>query len=468
MVTVLAGISLAIFTGMCLLALFKPHWAVVLIFCLFGYEQLLSSYISVFGQRTWILNVVVGVVALLAVTLMTIYGKHPFRGTLNFNSILVGCLILFAYAGFTYSRMPPAASYFIKSGFPYAALLLVLLPALIISAEQIRRMCIPLLTMGCALMLLILIGPRTVFYGMRMFIDLSYTQGGDTRGNPLAIAELGGLMVIVASLMGQDYHNILVKLIRLFAILLGISICFLAAARGQLVFSIFFSVLLYPVAYQIKNIVQFFVRAMSIGVVAGIAFVIAKLFLFDTESSARFSSENISEGFAGRLQMARTMMGEYLANPSQYLQGLGTGSYNAIVAHDGDNYLYPHNLIIEVVTHHGMIGSMLLAGIFFITATHTIKLIRLIPTGVVDRSSVAIVIALAGYWTLISMKQGSFLLIPIPFYMYLIISKLYVRSKLDLSPDMYSDDYLDYGTQGGEESGDYEDYGDYENTARSS
>ena len=239
---------------------------------------------------------------------------------------------------------------------------------------------------------------------------------------------LVGLMVIVASLMGENGQSVTVKLVRALSIFLGISICFLAATRGQLIFSIFLSILLYPVAYEIKSISQFFTRTATIGVIAGIMLVIGKLFLFKTDSSARFSADELASGFSGRMMFARTMMSEYSANPSHYLQGLGTGSFNAIVQHDGDNYLYPHNLIVEVLTHHGLIGFCLLIGIFIVTGVHTLKLIKLIPTGQADRGAVAIVIAISGYLTLIAMKQGSFLLVPIPFYMYLITTKLYLRS----------------------------------------
>jgi len=445
MIAILTGISLLIFLTMCALAVFKPHWAIVLIFSLFAYEQLLSSYITLLGQKTWLLNVVVGVISMISLTMLYVYGKRPFQNGLNPNSVLIASLFVFAYFGYTYSRIPPAALYFIKTGFPYAVLMLVILPSLVTSQEQIKKMCLPLLIIGCSLIALILISPRTQYYGMRLFIDLSYTHGGESRGNPLAIAEFGGLIVIVAALMGRPNQGMMVRLIRIASIFLGLSICFLAAARGQLIFAIFFSVLLYPVAYEIKNIGQFFIRASSIGAVAGIMLVIAKMFLFKTDSSQRFGSSEISDGISGRMQMATTMIGEYLANPANYLQGLGTGSYNAIVMSKGDNYLYPHNIVIEVLTHHGLIGFSILMGIFGITGYHTIKLLRMMQEGLVDRGSVAIVIALSGYWTLISLKQGSFLIIPVPFYMYLITSKMYLRQRSEIGVHEYEEeDCYDY------------------------
>ena len=431
MATVLTAIALGVFGFMCLMSLFKPQWALVLIFSFFGYEQLITSFVPFIAHRSWLMNVITILVSGTAVLFAFIFGRRPFRGVWNINTALIFCLYIFAHFGILYSMMPEAGVYFLKSGAPSVLLMLVLFPLLVFSAEQIRKMCVPLLLVGLALILMILVSPRTELYGTRLLLDMSYTMGSGEFGNPLAIAEVGGLVLIVATLMEPKSKNPLIGILRVLAILFGLLISFLVGSRGQLVFSLFFAVLLYPVAHEIRDIKQFFIRAGSVGFVAVVLGLVIKMFLLSSNASERFSVENISEGIAGRMYFITTMLNEYGARPANYLQGLGSGSFNALVSHDSDDFIYPHNLIIEVLTHHGVIGFTLLCGIFLLTAKHSLALIRAGFSGTFDRSSIAIVLALAGYVTMISMKQGSFLLYPLPFYMYLVISKLYYTWRID-------------------------------------
>ena len=431
MATILTAIALSVFGLMCLMSVFKPQWALVLILSFMGYEQLMNSFVPFLAQRSWVSNVVAAGFAGLALVSAMAYGRRPFRGLVNANTFLIISLYLLAYAGYTYSMAPEAAIYFIKTGIPYLVLMLGILPALVCTHDQIQRMSVPLLFVGCILIVLILISPRTEFYGTRLFIDLSYTGGKADRGNPLAIAEVGGLMVIVAALMNPRSSNLLISLLRLGAIILGLSIAFLVGSRGQLVSSAFIAILFYPLAHEIRNVKQFFLRAFSVGTFGFVMLFVSKVFLSASDATQRFSYDQLAQGISGRMYYITTMLQEYGARPGSYLQGLGTGSFNALVTTDSDGFLYPHNLVIEVLTHHGLIGFSILFGIFCVTGYHSWKLIRAGLQGAIDRSVVAIVLGLAGYVTLLSMKQGSFLVIPVPFYMYMVISKIYTRSVLD-------------------------------------
>lgn len=453
MVTALALIALSLFGFMCLMSLFKPHWALVLVFSFLGYEQLIASIVAPLARRSWIINVTAAGFAGLALLSAIVMGRKPFRGLKNPNTFLIGFLYVFAYFGVTYSMDPGAGHYFIKTGLPYIMLMLVIFPQLVCTEEQIKRMCLPMLVMGCALMGLIFISPRTEFFGSRMFIDLSYSIGGDSRGNPLAIAEFGGILLIVGSLMEQRAKNVLVSLLRMTAILLGIAIAFLVGSRGQLVFSVFVSVLFYPLAHEIKNTKQFFVRAGSLGIFSLFLFVVVKTVLFSSAATERFSSQDIADGINSRMFFFTSTLEAYFSRPGSFLQGIGTGSFNAVVPHGQDGYIYPHNLVIEILAHHGLIGFSTLMLIFLFTMIHSIGLIRASLRGAIDRSVVAIIIALGVYITMLAMKQGSFLIIPFPFYMYLVISKVYQRLSLDSRDNSYSyeDDYSDYEYYGTDE-----------------
>lgn len=424
MTSLLTGIAALIFAFLCVQALYRPYWASVLLLTYVAYEQLLSSYISGVSRNSWLINAIAAVVAAISVLISMLYKKKPLAGYFNINTMLVACLYAFAIFGVTYSMLPAAGIYFIKKGIPSAIVMLILLPALINDFEHLRKMAVPLMLIGCSLICLILVSPRTEIYGSRLFIDLSYTMGAKSRGNPLALGELGGLMILFAALVEPHRAKLLLNLLRTASVLLGVSIAFLVGSRGQLIFAIFFVVMLYPLAHRVRNIRQFFLRAGSLGGFALVMVVVAKVFLAGSKSVDRYSAQDIAMGFQGRVYFAKTLLAEYASSPSSYLQGLGTGSFNAVVKFDADGYLYPHNLIVEVLAHHGIIGLSILLGIFIVTGVHMLKVFKLARQGLIDRSAAAIILALVSYTTFLSMKQGSFVMIPIPFYSYLILSKL--------------------------------------------
>ncbi len=444
----LSAIALLVFATLCFLALWRPHWAGVLALSFIGYEQLLSSFYRAFARNSWLLNVVSGSIVLLAVMFSILMGRKPMRGYFNLNTVLVWSLYAFAIFGVSYSMMPAAGTYFVKKGFPPAVLMLFLFPLIVLSWDTLKKMAVPMMIMGSILIVLIIISPRTQIYGSRLFIDLSYTGGTSSeRGNPLSIAEVGGYMMLFAALIEPERRGTTLGFLRMGAFLLGAAIAFLVGSRGQLVFALFFSVLFYPLAHQVRDVKQFFVRAGSGGVALGVIALVGKVLASSSESSQRFTASDISAGLQGRLYFARELLGEYAVNPGNYLQGIGTGSFNAVVKHDGEGFLYPHNLVVEVLAHHGLIGISILAGVFAITGLHMLRAFRLAMRGVIDRSAVAIMLALVCYTTMLSMKQGSFVLIPLPFFTYLMLSKLVTREsyseEYDWSQEEYN--YLDQG-----------------------
>ncbi len=463
MTAAFSTLSIALLGLLMLVALVRTRWAIVLVFAYSGIEQLVESFSMFFASKSSLINIAVGVVSLLTVVRLFVFGERPFRGAFNPVSMLVYALYGLACFGVLYSMMPEAATYFLKSGFPYYALFLVLVPAMITRTTTMNEVSIMMLVVGCAVMIAILISPRTIFYGSRMFIDLSYSRiESDSRGNPLAIGELGGTVVIFATLMRAQRAGSIVGLFRAGAVVLGLAICFLAAVRGQLVFSVFFSVLLFPLANRVRNVKQFLVRSGFVGVACVAVFTVFKLFLAGSESADRFSAEQLASGFAARTYYLTQSMNAYASNPASYLQGLGTGSFNAVVRHEGDGFLYPHNLIVDVLMHQGVVGLVLLVLIFILTGRSAWVLFQRARQHLIDRNAVAIVIALCGYLTMISMKQGTYVLYPLPFYMFLVLVKMHKLSDYELAEAGAQAGWDDpfEGAYGGDGDGAYGQYGD--------
>lgn len=431
MTTIFTLITASLFGLLLLQSLRRPEWALLLVIYALPLEQLLKSYIPFLAQNTSVTNLIVGVVALTSVGIEYLRGRQPFRGYGNIATIFVGLLYVFTIVGMIWTPMMPAAKQFITAGIPYYGLLLVLLPALA-SVEGLRRIRVPLVLVGCAIVGLILLSPRTVFYGTRMFIDLSHSTGSrDSRGNPLVIGELGGTILIAASLMGGGLNRPLFLLLRIGAGLLGLTIAALSAARGQLIFAVMVSVLCYPLANEVKNIKQFLLKGCTVGMMLLACYGAFKLVLSGSaEVSQRWSAQEMDDGLGARVYYARELLGAYLGRPAYALQGLGTGSFNTYVPTDSDHYIYPHNLFVEVLGEHGLVGLLLLCGVLAGTGLAAKRLIVDSANDPYYRPVIGFAIAMCGFMFLIAMKQGSYVIMPIPFHWFLVLCKIERRYRL--------------------------------------
>jgi hypothetical protein len=443
----------------------KPQWALLLVLSFLPLEQLLASYIPPLARQSWITNVAVGIVAIIALCIEFLRGNKPLNGYFNLTWMLVFALYVFTAFGIAWSPIPEAGKYFLRTGFPYYMLLLVILPALIRDMENIRRFAVPFMIIGSAIIILILNSPRTEIYGGRLFVDLSYSTGSSNdRASPLSTAELGGAILIVAALFRPSRYIKPIFVLRVVSIFAGMGIMVLSGTRGQLVFALGLSVMFFPLAYRIKNVAQFFLTSGAVAMLCGLFYVAIKFFFTSGEASDRWTAAGISQGLSSRGYYARTMLDEYLSNPSALMGGLGSGAFNAYVDEKSENFLYPHNLLVEVLTEHGLIGFGILLGIFMTTGLAALRLFRYYRDDLVYRPVLAILLAMCAYVTLISMKQGSYALIPLPFYWYLVLSKIDRRvqtqqimeyqgyADLDTAAyEDYEDGYMDedgYGTEG--------------------
>ncbi|MCA9304079.1 MAG: hypothetical protein KC996_08160, partial [Phycisphaerales bacterium] len=403
----------------------KPQWALLLVLSFLPLEQLLGSYLPLLARKSWITNVAVGLVAMFALGIEFLRGQKPMRGYFNTTWLLVFFLYVFTAFGIFWSPIPEAGKYFLRTGFPYYMLLLVILPGLIRDLENIRRFVVPFMVIGSAIIFFILNSPRTEIYAGRLFVDLSYSTGSSSdRASPLTTAELGGAILIVAALFKPSRFPKPILVLRIASIFAGMGIMVLSGTRGQLLFAVALSVAFFPVAYRIKSAAQFFLTSGAVGMMCGLFYLAIKVFFVSGESNDRWSAAGLSQGMSSRMYYATTMLGEYVGNPGALLGGLGSGAFNAYVDENSENFLYPHNLVIEVLTEHGLIGLGLLMGIFLTTGLAALRLFKHYREDPVYRPVLAILFALCAYVTLISLKQGSYALIPLPFYWYLVLAKI--------------------------------------------
>lgn len=434
-------------------SLFKPRWAILFILVLYPLEQLLTTASPFFSTNTKFLNLLVGGLAVLGAGSALLGGKRPFRGFFNPVWFATIGLYLYAMVGIAFAPESESGITDLTVGAPYLGLLLIFPALLINDLNDFRRLVVPTMLIGTIIIVLILASPKTTMFGGRLGIE--NTGGGRDSAdilNPLATASLGGVIVIYGMLFRPSRNVLIVNIIRAAAITVGLIIALLSGSRGQLIGAVFCGVVMFPFARQIKNVLQFITVSASAGI--AVVFIMLVLNFATTKDAAtRWSATALTEGTDTRGRLVFTMLGEWASNPASIVQGLGTSSFNYYWTLDDTPYV--HNMPVQVITEHGLIGLALLAAILYLTGRAGLALLRQFRDDPEQLSVAAILVGYCLYQFLISLKQGNFFTIGAPFWTLLILAKVQKREALDWAESgqyAYADD--DYGDGYGYGDGD--------------
>ena len=424
--------------------LFKPHWAIFLILIFYPMEQLMTTASSFFGSNAKVLNLIVGGLAVMGAASAVLGGKRPFKGF--FNPIWFFTMVMFAWAIMGIFFAPETKSGFedLVIGIPYLGLLLFFPPFLLNTLEDYRRLVVPTMVIGSAIIVLILLSPKTTMFGGRLGIEGTGGASGPEIQNPLATAGLGGTIVIFGMLYKPTTSVAFVNLIRAAAIIVGLIIALLSGSRGQLLGAVFCGVAMFPFARQIKNLVQFITVTVSAG--TGLVFVMLVLnFATTRDAASRWSSGALTAGVDSRQQMIMTMLGEWISRPLAIIQGLGTSSFEYYYTLSDAPYV--HNMPVHILTENGLIGLFVLMIIMIIGVRASKALLHYYRDDPRELSTAAVLIAFCMYQFILSLKQGTWFESGAPFWSFLILAKIHARTVLDLkSWQAHEAEWSDYGT----------------------
>lgn len=410
--------------------LFKPHWAILLILIFYPMEQLMTTASPFFASNAKVLNLIVGGLAILGAASAVFGGKRPFRGF--FNPIWFCTMILFGWAimGIFFSPEPSSGIEDLIIGIPYLGLLLFFPPFLLNRLEDYRRLVVPAMAVGSAIIVLILLSPKTTMWGGRLGIEGTGGADGPEILNPLSTAGLGGTIVIFGLLYKPDRRVVFVNLIRLTAIITGLVIALLSGSRGQLVGAIFCGIVMFPLARQIKNITQFLTVSGSAFV--SMAFIVLVLNMATTRDSAtRYTASALSDGVNGRARMAGHMLSEWINNPVAFVQGLGTSSFDFYWTQTEAPYI--HNMPIQILTENGLVGVMILTVLMLFVARAAFQILKVYADSPRELSTAAILVAICGYDLLLTLKQGNWFTSGAPFWTFLILAKIHARTMAEIN-----------------------------------
>lgn len=416
-------IVVALFAAAVAWTVVRPRWAVLLVLLMFPVEQLLQATVPPLAARPSLLQFIVFGAACLGVgSRVMLRGGEALRGLLNPVSALTFVLYALVLVGVAYSPAPVAARLAVTEGLPYWVLMLVLLPMLIDDLDDFYRLCMPLIVVGVVAAVAVQLHPASSYYAGRLHISLPGPGGiGLERKNPLVLGDLGAMAAISAGLFVPASKSWTTILLRGAAVFFGLSLAF-ATARGQALGGLLVLCSLFFLARGGTGRGVFAVAGVAAVVVLGGMFY--WLIFNDNQAGGRFSTEAFAEGGLTRVQYGEALLSAMANNPIAWAIGLGTHATAQLLGDPGSTSAYPHNLIVQVVGEHGMLGFTILVLICLSLAALVWSVWPLVNRDRVKRSAFTVLLGICAYAFLISMKQGSFVIQPMPFAVFLVFGRI--------------------------------------------
>lgn len=444
-------IFLVVVVGAFAAAIVRPWLAFTLIVCFPVIEQALQGYFPVLITYLTLFNyLIAGIVAL---TLAVRFFSNPgmLSGALNPVSKSVALLLVLSWASLLWTPERENGLSLTVDRAPYVLLYLIMAPLLITSLDDFRRLRLPLMVLGCLALIGILLGPQTIFYGTRLMLQYSTTEVA----NANALGELGALVMVFAVLTTQIGVGRLVVPFQFAAGIFGIGMGLLSGARGQVLAAGFIAFLFFPVARRVKN--NFGYLGLGIGSVSvAVLLLLSVQFFIVSDNLDRWSVYSLVDGFQLRWLIVSEAMKPWLANPLSWFFGRGAGAFVTTGLVD----TYPHNHIVEALTELGLIGLTFYTLIIWFTVKSALGLFNIYRDDSDMRSSVAVLCAVALFFFLISLKQGTIHDPGTVFLWYLVIARVYwfERKQVELleAEEAYDEEYEDEL----EESHEFEDEDD--------
>lgn len=410
--------------------LWRPHWMFVVVIALFPLEQLLTVYLPQLGARSWLFNVIVGSLAVFAVATRALRREPMTSGYLNGVTVLVWALYVLFAVGVVYTPAKEEARMRLVGGLPYFGLLLLLLPLLIVDIREFQRMVTGLMVLGTAIAVLIIVNPNSSYHGGRLMLDLGMTGGGPhDRGNPLALAELGGGMALAAALIRPPWPNPLFNALRIAAFIAGFGLAIGSGSRGQVLAAGITGVLFFPLARRLANPKQFIINSIGFGVLLGGIYLVFKLFI-GQQNRERWDVWQMMQDILLRLDLVWELLAAWLASPAHWMFGLGTQAFAAITTRHHE--VYVHNIAAEILCQHGIVGFVIFLSFTWLTFKYGYQLWTIYKDDPTMRATVATLSAICFYGLVLALKQGS-IYHPTPFFWWIVLAKLSLHEQRELA-----------------------------------
>jgi hypothetical protein len=402
-VSVVFGIVIAIaLLGTALAAITRGPWALLLVLLQFPTEQLLQSYYVYFVANPEAFNVAVGLIAGIAFAVMLLRESSAMASFLNTGSVTLWIYVAYAAVTVLWSPLTNARA-FPSGSIAYVVLFLLIGPILLNGTRDLRSLMTISIALGSLLGFLIVSNPNAEFIRGRYVLRFAST-GSASDSNPLAMADLGGYIAIIAVLSRSQGAAALWFAMRVVAVVIGTILLLDSGSRGQVVMAGLVIVTFYPIAHEIADVRRFIGRVVLLGIVVT-AVLLASQYLSAAGTERRWESDAVLEASQGRLANIGILLSAWFRDPTKWLQGLGNGAFASLDT--GSRQPYVHNVLAEALGEFGIIGLGLLGTAIVSAAIAGRRLFLRFAALPFERADVAALLASTTFSFLVSNKQGN-------------------------------------------------------------
>ncbi len=363
---------------------------------MFGLEQFLQTQDPLFLERGTLVNMGVGIVALLSACVWMF--NHLDKVTIDKVHIASILLVAVAFVSQYWTLAPREFSEHYYGAIPYFILFLFVAPVLSMDQNGIQTGVWTMLVIGVPLVFLFVFFVQWEGRGVRLAAP-SLENGVVRWDSPsLALSTLAAYTGILCVILVPKSKLLL--LVQFVAFTMACYVAYRTQSRGQLIAMGFVCLVCYPLANQATKFKGLFFT------IAGFATLSIGLFLlfsyFDLGDINRWGEEKIRSDFEGRFDMAENLIARWMdSSPQNIIFGLGAASGFATSG------FYVHNLPAEILGELGLFGAMIYCYIYFYTVKRAYSIIRKLEHYPKMRKEVVALIALFMFSSIVSFKQGS-------------------------------------------------------------
>lgn len=381
-------------------AIFNSGWSLAFCFVLFPLQQLLWSSVGLFLDFRTLPNYLVATAVVFGAVRRSARSTESLSCSVNATS--VGSVILYCWAALTLLWTPSfeSGSAIVSQGFPYVILMVIIMPLAAGSIDVITDFRRALIVTGTTTLLAIIVSPAFTYWNGRLVFAFST----ESRTNPLALGELGGLLLIASILSSPRKLTSAALLPRAAVAMVGVLAMLQSGSRGQVIGALAICVVATPLARPVQNVPRL-IGYLFLGVVVSIFIPIVAQLSLSEQALSRWSSGDLAGASEGRLANILDSLAAWSRAPMAWIPGLGANAFTSISTAASEGWI--HNLTTELLVEYGVIGL----GMFMVLLALSIRDIRWLfdrmKASPERRASLALLVAALAFELFVAQKQGN-------------------------------------------------------------
>jgi hypothetical protein len=422
-------LSYLIFGLMLVMASVSAPWAFVLALMQFVIEVALQGSGGMFLATPSLANMLIAGVVACGFCMDTLRKPQPFYG--YFSPVFWMSVTIYGWSILSLIWTPARSVglnegvNIITDGFPYFVVYILIVPLLVSSMSDWRKICQVMMFMGMLTGLSIVAHPDFSLKGGRggFQMDAKYQT------SPLALSQAGGMIAIFGALFYSGKGNRFALFVRAGAFLSGAMVTLLSGTRGQALFAAITIIVGIPISRRLRDFRSYIAVVVGIGVTA-FALSFAIDYAAGQSKVNRWSANAVAEATEVRLANILDLVVAFIGNPMAWVIGLGHNAFSAVTTTDQG---YSHNMFIDVLCELGVPMFVLLLISLWKSVIASRALFLRFQESPSDRAGLTILFAMLPYLLMISAKEGNLWSSWTIFTFMIIITRLEIRTRQDMS-----------------------------------